>query len=189
MTEQTIPAERSGQSSVAPGAARSYTLIISAREQHGTLDRIVGVLRRRRAKPQTMTVVRSELAGTLRITVVTDDSEVEVQQLIEQLRKVTDVQQVINLSPEQAIVRELALIKVNSSATRFNEIIEQGQQFGAHVIDVAQESVTFEVTGSSEKIEQVVRLLQNYGVCEVVRSGYVAITRGNDAQSTTFQTD
>jgi len=57
------------------------------------------------------------------------------------------------------------------------------------VIDVAQESVTFEVTGSSEKIEQVVRLLQNYGVCEVARTGYVAIARGNGAQSTTFQTD
>ena len=189
MTEQTIPAERSGQSNALPGTARSYTLMVCAREQPGTLDRIVGVLRRRRAKLQTMTVVRSELPGVLRITVVTDDTEVEVEQLIEQLRKVVDVQQVINLSPEQAIARELALIRVNSSATRYNEIIEQGQIFGAHVIDVAQESVTFEVTGSSEKIEQVVRLLQNYGVCEVARTGYVAITRGNGAQSTTFQTD
>jgi acetolactate synthase I/III small subunit len=189
MTEQTIPAERSGQSNALPGTARSYTLMVFAREQHGTLDRIVGVLRRRRAKPQTMTVAHSELPGVLRITVVTDDTEVAVEHLIEQLHKVVDVQQVVNLSPEQAIARELALIKVNSSATRYNEIIEQGQIFGAHVIDVAQESVTFEVTGSSEKIEQVVRLLRNYGVCEVARTGYVAIARGNSAQSTTFQTD
>jgi len=188
MTEHTIPAERAGQSSALPGTARSHTLMVFAREQHGTLDRIVGVLRRR-AKPQTMTVAHSELPGVLRITVVTDDTEVAIEQLIEQLRKVVDVQQVVNLSPEQAIARELAFIKVNSSATRYNEIIEQGQTFGAHVIDVAQESVTFEVTGSSEKIEQVVRLLQNYGVCEVARTGYVAIARGNGAQSTTFQTD
>ena len=70
--------------------------MVFAREQHGTLDRIVGVLRRRRAKPQTMTVAHSDLPGVLRITVVTDDTEVAIEQLIEQLRKVVDVQQVVN---------------------------------------------------------------------------------------------
>jgi acetolactate synthase-1/3 small subunit len=104
---------------------------------------------------------------------------VAVEQLIEQLYKVVDVQRVINLSSAQAIARELALIKVSSPAARYNEIIEQGQLFGAHVIDVAQESVTLEMIGSGEKIEQFVRLLQDYGVCEVARTGSVAITRGN----------
>jgi len=78
MTEHTIPAERAGQSSALPGTARSHTLMVFAREQHGTLDRIVGVLRRRRAKPQTMTVAHSDLPGVLRITVVTDDTEVAI---------------------------------------------------------------------------------------------------------------
>jgi acetolactate synthase-1/3 small subunit len=179
MTEHTMPAERAGQSNAPPGTARAHTLVVFANEQHGTLDRIVGVLRRRRAKPQTITVGRSELPHVLRITVVMDDAEVAVEQLIEQLYKVVDVRHIVNLSSEQAIARELALIKVNSPATRYSEIIEQGQLFGAHVIDVAQESVTFEVTGSGEKIEQFVRLLQDYGVCEVARTGSVAITRGN----------
>jgi acetolactate synthase-1/3 small subunit len=114
----------------------------------------------------------------VRITVSVTDSEVGVDHLIEQLRKTVDVRQVINLTFQQAITRELALIKVNSTAERSHEIIELGSLFGAVVVDITPDTITLEVTGSAEKIEKLVSLLQEYGIREVARSGSIAMARG-----------
>src|SRR5437764_13976485 len=152
MTKQAAPPERAGQSNAPEGSVRSHTLVVFANDRHGALDRIVGVLRRRRAKLQTFAIGRSELPDVVRITVVMDDSEVGVEQLVEQLRKVVDVQHVANLSSEQMVARELALIKVNSAESQQSgEIIELGHLFCAHVVDVTPQTVTLEVTGSKEK--------------------------------------
>ena len=72
----------------------------------------------------------------------------------------------------------MALIKVNSSAELSSEIIELGSHFGAAVVDLTPEAITLEVTGSGEKIEKLVGLLQEYGIREVARSGSVAMVRG-----------
>ena len=178
MTKQAAPPERSGQSNAPEGSVRSHTLVVFANDRHGALDRIVGVLRRRRAKLQTFAIGRSELPDVVRITVVMDDSEVGVEQLVEQLRKVVDVRHIFNSLSEQAVTRELALIKVSSTASHHGEIIELGHLFGAHVIDVTEETVTLEVTGSREKVEKLVGLLQSYGIREIARTGCVAMTRG-----------
>src|SRR5207247_8500672 len=96
----------------------------------------------------------------------------------EQLRKIFDVHKIINLSTKQAVALKLALIKVNNTTAHQNEIIELGHLFGAHALDVDQETVTLEVTGSADKIEKLVTLLQTYGIREVARTGCVAMTRG-----------
>ncbi len=70
---------------------------------------------------------------------------------MEQLRKIVDVRHIVNLSSEQAVARELALMKVNSTAAHQSEIIELGHLFGAHAVDVTEETITLEVTGSDEK--------------------------------------
>jgi acetolactate synthase-1/3 small subunit len=128
---------------------------------------------------QAFAIGRNELPDMVRITIVMNDSEVGVEQLVEQLRKIVDVQHVSNLSSEQTVARELALIKVNSSDTQHaSEIIELGHLFGAHVVDVTQQTVTLEVTGSEEKVEKLVGLLRSYGIREVARTGCVAMTRG-----------
>src|SRR5579885_1390525 len=101
--------ERAGQSNAPEGAARTHTLVISINERPGSVDRVVGLLRRRRANMQTLIIGRSEQADVARITAVTNDSEVAVEHLVEQLRKVVDVREVMNLSAEQMIERELAL--------------------------------------------------------------------------------
>lgn len=174
----TPPTERAGQSNAPEGAARTHTLVISINEKPGAVDRVVGLLRRRRANMQTLTIGRSEQPDVARITAVTDDSEVAVGQLVEQLRKIVDVRQVINLSSEQMVARELALIKVSSDAGRSHEIIELGEQFGAHIADVTSETVTLEVTGSAAKVEKLVHLLQPFGIREMARTGSVAMPRG-----------
>ena len=171
--------ERSGQSDAPAGTARSHTIVVLAHDRIGALDRIVNVLRRRRAKMQAFAIGRNELPDVVRITIVMNDSEVGVEQLVEQLRKIVDVQHVANLVSEQTVARELALIKVNSSESQYaSEIIELGHLFGAHVVDVTQQTVTLEVTGSEEKVEKLVSGLQSFGIREVARTGRVAMTRG-----------
>jgi acetolactate synthase-1/3 small subunit len=114
-----------------------------------------------------------------RITIVMNDSEVAVEQLVEQLRKIVDVQHVENLTLEQTVARELALIKVNSNDSQYStEIIELAHQFGAHVVDVTQQTLTLEVTGSEEKVEKFVDSLKSFGIREVARTGRVAMIRG-----------
>jgi|SRR5579884_3188216 acetolactate synthase-1/3 small subunit len=175
---RTLPTERAGQSEVPAEAARTHTLVILINERPGSVDRVVGLLRRRRANMQTLIIGRSEQADVARITAVTNDSEVAVEHLVEQLRKVVDVREVMNLSAEQMIERELALIKVKSDPLHSNEIIELGHQFGAHIADVAPEAVTLEVTGNAAKVEKLVDLLQPFGICEIARTGSVAMPRG-----------
>src|ERR1700740_811131 len=92
--------ERTGQSNAPEGAARTHTLVILVHERPGAVDRVVGLLRRRRAHMQTLTIGRSEQPDVARVTTVTDDAEVSVEQLIEQVRKIIDVRQVIHLSSE-----------------------------------------------------------------------------------------
>src|SRR5204863_4553176 len=95
----------------------------------------------------------------------------------EHLRKIIDVSQVTNLTAQQALMRELALIKVSNPIEGASEIIELGDLFGAHVVDIDQETVTLEVTGSQEKIDNFISRLQKYDIREIARSGCIALTR------------
>jgi acetolactate synthase-1/3 small subunit len=178
ITHTIIPTERSGQSNVPHGAEHAHTLLILVEERPGSVDRVVGLLRRRRANMQTLVLGRSELPGVARITVVVNDSEVALEHVVEQLRKIVDVQQVKNLTFQQTVTRELALIKVKSTSDTVHEIIEQSHLLGAYAVDVAPEAVTLEVIGSEEKIEKLVKLLQTYGIREIARSGRVVMARG-----------
>ena len=178
MPASTSPV-RAGQGDAPSGTEQAHTLIILVHDRPGAIDRVVGLLRRRRANMQTLVLGQSERVGDVRLTVSVNDSNVAIEQLVEQLRKVVDVFQVTNLSAQQAVTRQLALIRVNNTASTFHEIIEQSQLFGAHTVDVTPETVTLEVAGSEEKISRLVDLLQPYGIREVARSGSVAIARGN----------
>ena len=173
------PIERPGQSDAPAGTAQSHTIVVLAHDRIGALDRIVNVLRRRRARMQAFAIGRNEFPGMARITIVMNDSEVAIEQLVEQLRKIVDVQNVENLSSEHMVARELALIKVNSNESQSStEIIELAHQFGAHIVDITQQTLTLEVTGSEEKVEKFVDSLQSFGIREVARTGRVAMTRG-----------
>lgn len=169
---------RAGQGDAPSGTEQEHTLIVLVHDRPGAIDRVVGLLRRRRANMQTLVLGRAEQADDVRLTVTINDSNVMVDQLVEQLRKVVDVFQVTNLAGQQTVTRQLALIKVNSTSATFHEIIEQGQLFGAHTVDVTPETVTLEVAGSEDKISRLIDQLQPYGIREVVRSGSVAIARG-----------
>jgi acetolactate synthase I/III small subunit len=178
MTTHTIPTDRSGQSNLPQGTEQAHTLIIKVEDRPGAVDRVIGLLRRRRANMQTLVLGRSEQPEIVRITVVVNDSEVALEHLVEQMRKIVDVQQVTKLVASQTVARELALIKLNSTYDNVQEIVERAHLFGAHVIDMTPETVTVEVIGSDEKIEKLIALLQVHGIREIARSGRVAMARG-----------
>jgi acetolactate synthase I/III small subunit len=177
-THTSAPTERSGQSNLPQGTEHAHTLVILVEDRPGSVDRVIGLLRRRRANMQTLVLGRSEQPDVARITVVVNDSEVAQEHLVEQMRKIVDVQQVLTLTFQQAVTRELALIKVNSTLDNVHEIVEQAHLFGAHAVDMAPQAVTLEVIGSEEKIEKLVKLLQVYGIREIARSGRVVMARG-----------
>jgi acetolactate synthase-1/3 small subunit len=173
----TVTVERFGCSDAAHGAARVHTIIIFVQERPGAVDRIVGVLRRRRAQMQTLVLARTEEPEVVRFTMTVNDAEVSIENLVEQLRRIVDVQQVVSLTEEQAVARELALVKVESTVANYNEILDTAHLFGAHTIDITPKTVTFEVMGSEEHVEKCIAALQKYGIRELARSGRVALAR------------
>jgi acetolactate synthase-1/3 small subunit len=170
---------RAGQTSAAQGTEQAHTLVVMVYDRPGSVDRVIGLLRRRRANMQTLVLGRSIQSSMVRITIGVDDSEVGVEQLVEQLRKVIDVKQVTNLVAQEAIIRELALIKVNATGSQLQEVLAHGQRFGAQHVDDSNETVTLQIVDSAKHIEQLLAYLKPYGIREIARSGSVALSRGN----------
>lgn len=178
MTNYATPAARSGQSDIPSDMEQVYTLIITVNDRPGAIDRIVNALRRRRANMQTFVMARAQEPTMLRISVMVTDSEVGIDHLTEQIRKIVDVRDAFHVPVHQAVVRELALVQVSSSVANFNEIIELGHRFGAYAVDVTPETITLEVTGSVEQVEAFIIQMQDYGIRDIARSGRIAIARG-----------
>ena len=115
----------------------------------------------------------------MRLTIVVDGSKTAVEQVVKQLYKVVEVRKVSDLSEDQPVMRELALVKVTSKPTTRAEIMQLVDIYRARIVDVALGSVMIEVTGDPEKIDSIVGLLKGFGIKELVRTGVVAMVRGS----------
>jgi acetolactate synthase-1/3 small subunit len=175
VTNATV--QRAGYSDLPQGAEVVHVLIALVEDRPGAVDRVVGVLRRKRANVQSLSMGRGDAPDIVRITALVKDSDVSIDNLVEQVRKVVDVRQVINLTTQQAVIRELVLVKVGITADNVHEVIAVADQFGAVAVAVKLDVVTFEVSGSEEKISQCIKALQAYDIREIAHSGYVAIER------------
>ncbi|GCE06424.1 acetolactate synthase small subunit [Dictyobacter aurantiacus] len=173
----TTTTPRAHHSNAPQGTEKTHTLIILVQDRPGSVDRVVGVLRRRRSMLQSLSIAPGAQSEMFRITAQVKDAEVVVDHLVAQIQKVVDVQHVANVSSEQAITRELAIIQVETANADSNAIISTGQPFGAVVIDATPEAVTLEVTGDAAKIAEALAAFQQYGIRDVARSGPVALTR------------
>src|SRR5579862_4623643 len=100
MTTITAPAERAGHSVIPQETARSYNLIVLVHDRPGAIDRVVSLFRRRRANMQTLVLGRTEQADVVRLSVLVNDSEASTEYIVEQLRKIIDVQQAFSLSEQ-----------------------------------------------------------------------------------------
>jgi len=159
-----------------------HTLVALVEDKPGVLTRVAGLFRRRGFNIQSLAVGRSEQAGLSRMTFVVSGNSTEVEQVRKQLEKLIIVVSVSDITEEAIVSRELALIKVTSTASIRSEIIQIVDIFRANIVDVASDSVTVEVTGDEDKVESLIELLSAFGIKEITRTGRVALTRGSNFQ-------
>ncbi|GER67146.1 acetolactate synthase small subunit [Weizmannia acidilactici] len=160
-------------------------VVATVLNQSGVLNKITGVLAKRQFNIDSITVGRTEMEGISRMTIVVNvEDDRQAEQLTKQLNKLIDVIKVQDITDQAIVSRELALIKVLSTAQTRSEIGGLVEPFRASIIDVSRESVTIQVTGDSEKVEALVDLLKPYGIKEMVRTGLTAFLRGSQKQVT-----
>jgi acetolactate synthase-1/3 small subunit len=159
-----------------------HTLVALVQDKPGVLNRLVSLFRRRGFNIASIAVGSSEKPGFSRITFVVDGSPITVEQVRKQLMaKVVEVVKVSDFSGEDTVIRELALIKVKSPPGSRSEIIQIVDIFRADIVDVSQDSLTIEITGTEDKINSLLGLIQQFGIKEVARTGRIAMTRGGSS--------
>ena len=155
-----------------------YVIGAIVEHQPGVLFRVTSLIRRRGFNIQSISVGPTERREIARITLVVTGDKKIVEQVVKQLNKLVEVIKVSIINPERAVVRELALIKVNAPKSAKSEIINYAKIFKGHIVDASPKSLTVEVTGDSDKIDAFIKLLKPHGIKEVARTGITALSRG-----------
>ncbi len=158
-----------------------HTIIALVEDKPGVLNRMASLFRRRSFNIESIAVGHSEVPHLSRMTIVVDGANTMVEQVRKQLDKVVDVVKVFDITADDMIARELALIKVKATSSTRSEIIEIVDIFRANIVDVASDSVTIEVTGDEDKINSLLKLLRGFGIKEITRTGRIALTRGGSS--------
>jgi acetolactate synthase-1/3 small subunit len=155
-----------------------HTIVALVEDKPGVLTRVASLFRRRGFNISSLAVGRSEQPHLSRMTFVVEGDEDVVEQVTKQLNKLIDVIKVSDISRDDIVARELALIKVRATQTTRSEIIQLVDIFKANIIDVAPQSLIIEVTGEEDKIDALYNLLRPFGIKELMRTGRVAMIRG-----------
>ena len=148
-------------------------------DKPGVLNRVASMFRRRGFNISSLAVGHSEQPKLSRMTFVVEGDDDTVEQVTKQLYKLIDVVRVSDLSKEEIISREMALVKVRTTVQNRSEVIQIVDIFRANIVDVAVDSLVIEVTGDEDKIDSLMELLKPYGLREVMRTGRVAMPRGS----------
>lgn len=156
-----------------------YVLAVLVENKPGVLARVAGLFSRRGFNIESLAVGRTLDRNLSRMTLEVDADEKTLEQVVKQLNKLINVLKISNLTLEPSVGRELVLIKVRADAASRSEIQQIAETFRAKIVDVSLQSLIIEVTGNEEKIEAITLLLGHYGILEVVRTGKIALLRGN----------
>ncbi|MFF0145657.1 MULTISPECIES: acetolactate synthase small subunit [Amycolatopsis] len=155
-----------------------HTLSVLVENKPGVLARVSGLFSRRGFNIESLAVGPTENPEVSRMTIVVAVEELPLEQVTKQLNKLVNVIKIVELEPGVAVQRELLLVKVRADATVRSQVLETVQLFRAKVVDVSPEALTVEATGTSDKIGALLRMLEPYGIRELVQSGMVAVGRG-----------
>ena len=160
-----------------------HTLSVLVEDQPGVLARIASLFARRGFNIESLAVGPTEAAGVSRMTIVVNVAESPLEQVTKQLNKLINVLKIVELDNSAAVQRELLLVKVKADSNTRSAILETVALFRAKVVDVATDAITIEATGNHDKIQALLKVLEEYGIKELVQSGMVAIGRGSKAVS------
>ncbi|RMF47268.1 MAG: acetolactate synthase small subunit, partial [Anaerolineae bacterium] len=156
-----------------------YTFIALVENKPGVLNRVASLFRRRNFNIESLAVGRTETPDVSRMTIVVScENDTEAHKIEANLYKLVNVIDVQDVTRQPSVTRDLALIKVKASPEQRAEVNNLAGIFRARIVDVAPDSVIVEVTGPEAKIEGMIELLRPLGILEMVRTGQVAMTRG-----------
>ena len=159
-------------------SASKRTITALVQDKPGVLNRISSMFRRRGFNIASLAVGRSETPNLSRMTFVVEGDDAVVEQVAKHLHKLVDVIRVSDMSEQNIVSRELALIRVKATSHNRSEIMQITSAFRDKIIDVTQTSFIREVTGTEQKIDALEDLLRGFGVAEIMRTGMVAMGRG-----------
>ncbi|GCE65177.1 acetolactate synthase small subunit [cyanobiont of Ornithocercus magnificus] len=156
-----------------------HTLSVLVEDESGALSRIASLFARRGFNIDSLAVGPAEKLGHSRLTMVVEGDSHTLEQMTKQLDKLINVLQVLNLSCLPAVERELMLLKVSAPPAQRSAILELVQVFRAKVVDIADATLILEVVGDPGKLVALERLLTPFGICEIARTGKVALERAS----------
>ncbi|MEY4499643.1 MAG: hypothetical protein RL319_631 [Actinomycetota bacterium] len=157
----------------------SHVLSLLVEDKPGLLTRVAGLFARRGFNIESLAVGTSEIEGLSRITVVVGVEGAPLEQVTKQLNKLINVIKIVELEPDQAVQRDHMLIKVKTDASTRGQVLEAVTLFRARVIDVVSDAVIIEVTGDTSKCQALIKVLEPFGIKELVQSGVLAMGRGS----------
>lgn len=156
-----------------------HVLSLLVEDKPGLLTRVAGLFARRGFNITSLAVGTSEIEGLSRITVVVQVDGAPLEQVTKQLNKLINVIKIVELEPDLAVQRDHMLIKVKTDAATRGQVLEAVTLFRARVIDVVSDAVIIEVTGDTSKCQALLKVLEPFGIKELVQSGVLAMGRGS----------
>jgi acetolactate synthase-1/3 small subunit len=156
-----------------------HTLSVLVENKPGVLARIAALFSRRGFNIDSLAVGPTEYPDVSRMTIVVNVDELPLEQVTKQLNKLVNVLKIVELDSDAAVQRELLLVKVRADMETRSHVLETVNLFRAKVVDVAPDAVTIEATGNADKLDALLRVLEPFGIRELVQSGMVALGRGS----------
>lgn len=156
-----------------------HTLSVLVEDKPGVLTRVAALFARRAFNIDQLAVGGTDQEGLSRITVVVNADAHSLEQVTKQLNKLVNVIKIVELAPESSVSREHVMIKVRADAATRLQVTQAADLFRASIIDVSPDSVVIEATGSSNKLEALLEVLQPFGIREIARAGTLALGRGS----------
>jgi acetolactate synthase-1/3 small subunit len=155
-----------------------HTLSVLVENKPGVLARVAALFARRGFNIESLAVGPTQVSEISRMTIVVQVADLPLEQVTKQLNKLINVIKIVELESGRTVERELIMVKVRADLETRSHVLETVQLFRAKVVDVAPDSVTIEATGTTGKLEALLRMLEAFGIKELVQSGMVAVARG-----------
>ncbi len=165
------------------GKIRPHTIIALVEDKPGVLNRVTSLFRRRNFNIESLTVGRTAEAGISRMTIVIDSDQANAERVTAYLDKLVNVLQVEDLGSVPAVARDLALVKVTVAGHDRVALMRVVDETRAHIVDTGEQTMTLEITGEPPHVDAVIARLEPLGIIEMVRTGQVAMRRGDTALS------